>query len=200
MITRSDELRLIAKAKRGHAESFRALVEANKERLFSYVWRMLRNHHDAEDVCQTAFVRAYESLNSYSENYAFSTWLFTIAYRLCLNSLRKKRAQACDLDFAQLGGSEPDVAVSLAGSEEATRMREQIWDAVEQLTPPQKTAVLLFYREGLSCQEIGAVLGIPQVTVKSHLHRAREKLREILGDAIGANWTDVPDMSDSRYA
>lgn len=200
-MTRSEELKVIAKARRGHAESFRALVEANQDRLFSYVWRLLRNHHEAEDVCQTAFVRAYQSLDSYSESFAFSTWLFTIAYRLCLNSLRKKKALAADLDFAQIGGAEPDAAVALAGSEDAKRMRELIWDAVEQLSPPQKTAVLLFYRESKSCEEIGAVLGIPQVTVKSHLHRAREKLREILGDALVADWTAATtDMSDSRYA
>lgn len=185
---RSEEAKLIARARRGHAESFRALVDAYKERLFAFVYRTVRNHHEAEDVCQSAFVKAYESLDSYSETYAFSTWLFTIAYRLCLNGLRKKKAIAADLDFGQLAGFSEDAANELATSEEGRRLKELVWGAVDQLTESQKAAVILFYRENKSCQEIGTVLGIPDVTVKSHLHRAREKLRAVLGEALVEDW------------
>src|SRR5688572_30157781 len=116
-MARDDEIRLIARAKRGHADAFRALVEAYKDRLFAFVWRMVRNHHEAEDVCQAAFVKAYESLASYSEVYAFSTWLFTIAYRLCLNQMRKRRAVSGETDFSRIGGEDVDAAETLAGSE-----------------------------------------------------------------------------------
>lgn len=179
-MTRLDESRLIRRAQRGNAEAFRALVEAYKDRLFAFVWRMLRNHHEAEDVCQATFLKAYESITSYSDKYAFSTWLFTIGYRVCLNLLRKRKAAAPgDLDFSQIGCEDDEVGAELANSEEATRLRKVIWEAVEQLTPSQKSAVLLFYREGKSCHEIGGVLKMPAVTVKSHLHRARERLRLI---------------------
>lgn len=197
---RENERRLIARAKRGHADAFRGIVEAYKERLFAFVWRMVRNHHEAEDICQATFVKAFESLASYSETYAFSTWLFTIGYRLCLNTLRKKRAYSGETDFSLIGSSDLDVSLSLAGSEEASRLRRLIWDAVEKLSPAQKTAVLLFYREGKSCQDIGVVLGIPAVTVKSHLHRAREKLRELLGAELVEDWMEVRNLSDSGTA
>jgi RNA polymerase sigma-70 factor (ECF subfamily) len=199
-MTRAEEIRLIARAKRGHADAFRELVEAYQERLFAFVWRMLRNHHETEDVCQAAFVKAYESLDSYSSNYAFSTWLFTIAYRLCLNGLRKKRAVSGEMDFSHVGNGEPDVAILLANSEEAQRLRDVIWAAVDKLSPPQKSAVLLFYREGQSCQEIGVVLGIPAVTVKSHLHRAREKLRQLLSAELVEDWSEVRQLADSSPA
>ena len=199
-MTRPEEIRLIARAKRGHADAFRDLVEAYQDRLFAFVWRMIRNHHETEDVCQAAFVKAYESLDSYSTNYAFSTWLFTIAYRLCLNSLRKKKAISGETDFSYVGNGEPDASLSLANSEEAQRLRDLIWDAVDKLSPPQKSAVLLFYREGQSCQEIGVVLGIPAVTVKSHLHRAREKLRQILSPELVEDWMDVRYLADSSPA
>lgn len=185
---RSEEAKLIARAKRGQAEAFRALVEAYKERLFAFVYRTIRNHHEAEDVCQAAFLKAYESLESYSETYAFSTWLFTIAYRLCLNGLRKKKAVASDLDFAQLAGLSPDASEDVAESEEARRLKQMVWDAVDQLSAAQKAAIVMFYRENKSCQEIGLVLGIPDVTVKSHLHRAREKLRSVLSAAMVEDW------------
>lgn len=199
-MTRSEEAKVIARAKRGHADAFRVLVEAYKDRLFSFVWRMTRNHHETEDICQSAFVKAYESLDSYSTNYAFSTWLFTIAYRLCLNSMRKKKALSGDMDFSYVGDGEADVAMSLANSEEAKRLRGLIWDAVAQLSPPQKSAVLLFYCEGKSCQEIGVVLGIPSVTVKSHLHRGREKLRTLLNAELVEDWLAVRHLGDSSFA
>jgi RNA polymerase sigma-70 factor (ECF subfamily) len=196
-MSREDEARLVARAQRGNAEAFRELVDAYKDRLFAFVWRMLRNHHEAEDICQSAFVKAYESLASYSSEYAFSTWLFTIAYRLSLNHLRKSRRSAGEIDFSQLGDDQAEAGEALASSEEARRLREMIWQAVDQLTPAQKSAVLLFYREGKSCQEIGQVLDMPAVTVKSHLHRAREKLRSLLGSAIVQEWMAVQWLNDS---
>lgn len=199
-MARSEESRLIARARKGQADAFRELVESYKDRLFAYIWRMIRDHHEAEDICQTAFVRAYESLASYSENYAFSTWLFTIAHRLCLNQLRKRKALCGDLDLAFVGSADEDAAETIANSEEARRLRSMIWDAVDELTPPQRSAVLLFYREGKSCQDIGLVLGIPAVTVKSHLHRARQKLRDILGAEWVDDWMAIRSLSDSHLA
>ncbi|GAF92973.1 unnamed protein product, partial [marine sediment metagenome] len=145
-MSREDELRLVLRAKRGHADAFREIVEAYKERLFAFVWRIVRHHHEAEDICQTAFVRAYESLESYSSQYAFSTWLFTIAYRLCLNHLRKHKAVSGEMDFSRIGQDQADAPTELANSEEARRLRELIWAAADKLSPPQKSAVLLFYR------------------------------------------------------
>lgn len=199
-MAQNDEIRLVARARQGHADAFRELVETYQERLAAFVWRMVRNHHEAEDLCQAAFVKAYESLDSYSSNYAFSTWLFTIAYRLCLNHLRKKKAISGETDFSYIGTGQPDAALSLANSEEAKRLRDLIWTAVDKLTPPQKSAVLLFYREGKSCQEIGVVLGIPAVTVKSHLHRAREKLRQLLSLELVDDWLEVRRLGDSSGA
>jgi RNA polymerase sigma-70 factor (ECF subfamily) len=186
-MARSEEVRLVFRAKRGETEAFRELVDLHKDRLFGFVWRMLRDHHEAEDVCQNTFVRAYESLHSYSEAFAFSTWLYTIAYRVCLNTLRKKRPRAADLDLSALRTSDDD-ALAVAESEEARRLRRLVWSAVERLSAPQKSAVLLFYREGKSCQEIGLVLGIPPVTVKSHLHRARARLKDLLAAELGDEW------------
>lgn len=198
-MAREAEIRLIERAKRGHEDAFRQLVDAYKDRLFAFIWKMLRNHHEAEDLTQAAFVKAYESLASYSRQYAFSTWLFTIAYRLCLNHLRKKRPIASDVDFARVTRDEDDAAESVAGSEEAKRLRELIWSSVEKLTEAQKACVLLFYREEKSCQEIGQALGMPAVTVKSHLHRAREKLGKLLRRELVDDWSALSFLSDSNH-
>ncbi len=181
-MTRAEISKLVQRARQGRTDAFRTIVEAYKDRLFAFVWKILRDHHEAEDLCQAAFVKAYESLDSYSDKYAFSTWLFTIAYRLCLNQLRRKRHWTGEVDFAGFGSGSEDVAHEVANTEQARKLKDEIWSAVEQLSPQQRNAVVLFYREGLSCQEISQILSIPAVTVKSHLHRARERLRGLLSD------------------
>jgi RNA polymerase sigma-70 factor (ECF subfamily) len=196
---RDEELRLVQRAQRGDAQAFRQLVESYQDRLFGFVWRMVRNHHEAEDLCQTAFVKAYESLASYSRQYAFSTWLFTIAYRLCLNQLRKRKPVGGEIDFSRFAHPGEDSTERVANSESARLLRRVIWEAVEQLSPSQKACVLLFYREGRSCQEIGETLEMPAVTVKSHLHRAREKLGTLLRTELD-DWTAVSHLSDTHYA
>ena len=179
-LTRRTEKRLVTQARSGCEEAARALVDAHQDRLFAFVWRILRDHHESEEICQEAFLRAFDALDTFSAEFRFSTWLFTIAYRLCLNQIRRCKSVTGDLDFAAMASTEPDAAEQVAESEEARRLKDEIWNAVEQLSVPQKAAVLLFYREGMSCEAIARTLGIPMATAKSHLHRARAKLRESL--------------------
>lgn len=199
-MARSDETRLVQRAKRGSADAFRQLVEAYKDRLHAFIWRMIRNHHEAEDITQSAFVKAYEALGSYDAKYAFSTWLFTIGYRLCLNHLRKRKTVGTEVDFSRVDGHADDVAAAVANTEEARRLRNLIWSAVDELKPQQRAAVLLFYREGRSCEDIGQTLEIPAVTVKSHLHRARARLREVLSAELLGDRGDMRWLGDARHA
>ena len=183
-LTRRTEKRLVTQARSGCEEASRALVETHQNRLFAFVWRILRDHHEAEEICQEAFLRAFSALDSFSVEYRFSTWLFTIAYRLCLNQIRRRKSMTCELDFAALPSGEPDAADRVAESEEARRLKDEIWSAVDQLSVPQRAAVVLFYREGMSCEAISKTLGIPMATAKSHLHRARARLRESLAETV----------------
>ncbi|HSW46217.1 MAG TPA: sigma-70 family RNA polymerase sigma factor [Phycisphaerae bacterium] len=179
-LTRRAEKRLITQARSGCEEAARALVETHQDRLFAFVWRILRDHHEAEEICQEAFLRAFGALETFSAEFRFSTWLFTIAYRLCLNQIRRRKSLTGDLDFSGVSSGEPEVADRVAESEEARLLKDEIWKAVDQLSMPQRAAVVLFYREGMSCEAIAKTLGIPMATAKSHLHRARGRLRESL--------------------
>ena len=178
--SREQEKRVIARARAGDRSALRELVDLHKDRLFAFIWRMVRHHHDAEEICQEAFLKAFASLDSFSCQYRFSTWLFTIGYRVCLNELRRKRAVTGELDFASLPHSNVEVPATSLESEEAGRLKQLIWSAVERLSAPQRASLLLFYRHEFSCQEIARVLQLPVATVKSHLHRARNRLRELL--------------------
>ncbi len=194
-MTRNREKKLVAEARKGSEDAARYLVDAHKDRLFAFVWRIMRRHDEAEDICQEAFLRAFSSLDSFSSEYRFSTWLFTIGYRLCLNQLRRRKSLTGEMDFAMLASSEPDAALRLAESEDARLMKKKVWEAVDRLSPPQKAAVMLFYREGMSCEEIARTLEIPMATVKSHLHRARGRLRDSLATLV-KDWTQIPSLRE----
>jgi len=178
--TREREVHLVARARAGDRGAIRELIDLHKDRLFAFIWRMTRNHHDAEDICQDAFLKAFASLEAFSVEYRFSTWLFTIAYRVCLNRLRQKRALTGEAFSGALTLFCETDERSDVESEEVGALKGRVWDAVEELSPPQRATVLLFYRLELSCQEIARVLELPVATVKSHLHRARGRLRKLL--------------------
>lgn len=195
-LTRRMEKRLVAQARSGDQDAARMLVDAHKDRLFAFVWRILRDHHESEEICQEAFLRAFSSLESFSAEYRFSTWLFTIAYRLCLNHIRRRKSLTGDVDFTGISNGEPDTVEQIAESEEARRLKDQIWSAVDELSGPQKAAIMLFYREGMSCEVIAQTLGIPMATAKSHLHRARGRLRDILSGLV-KDWTTVRSLRET---
>lgn len=189
-LTRRAERKLIARVRAGDAEAVRQLVDVHKDRLFAFVWRIIRDHHDAEEICQDAFMRAFSSLETFRPEYRFSTWLFTIGYRLCLNWIRRRHEVTGEVDLGVVRSGEPDPASGLAESEEARRLKDKIWEAVDQLSVPQRAAVLLYYREGQNCQDISKTLQMPVATVKSHLHRARAGLRLLLSD-VADDWSRV---------
>lgn len=181
---RRSEKRRVLRARRGDRVALRELVDDHKDRLFAFVRRMIRNHHDAEELVQDAFLKAFASLDSFSTQYRFSTWLFTIAYRLSLNALRKKRALTGELDFGTLRDPAPVSDGLVAESDEARYVKQVVWRSVDRLSPPQRATVILFYQHDKSCQQIAQVLELPVATVKSHLHRARAKLKELLESTV----------------
>jgi len=175
---------LIDRIRQGDGCAMRELIDLHKDRLYAFIRRMIHNHHDAEEICQDAFLRAFSSLDSFSAKYRFSTWLFTIGYRVCLNWLRRKRPMTGELDFTTLPLSVPDAPTVSLESEEVGKLKNLVWSAVDRLSTPQRATVLLFYRHGESCNGIAQVLGLPVATVKSHLHRARTQLRSMLEPVV----------------
>ncbi|NOT01975.1 MAG: sigma-70 family RNA polymerase sigma factor [Phycisphaerales bacterium] len=188
---RRHERQLIARARRGDQRALRELIDGHKNRLHAFVSRMVRNHHDAEEVVQDAFLRAFASLDSFSTEYRFSTWLFTIGYRLCLNALRRKQSLTGEFDFATVPDGSDGIDRRTAESDEAAHLRSIVWRAVDRLSPQQRATVVLFYRHDHSCQDIALVLELPVATVKSHLHRARQRLRELLQPAVTSETTKL---------
>lgn len=197
-LTRLEEQRLIRSIKRGDQEAMRVLIDHHQQRLFAFVWRVVPNQQDAEDVCQEALLKAMAAIQSFDPTYRFSTWLFTIAYRLGLNTLRRRNKNVdADMDFNMFASTTEPKPSDCLESEEARRLKDAVWSAVDRLSVAQKTAITLFYRESHSCQEIATVMDVPVATIKSHLHRARARLQELLEPALASDWQELRMLSEA---
>lgn len=176
------ERKLIRRVLDGDRAAAEELVRAHQGSLYGYMLRLSGRPDVAEDVVQEAFVRALSNLHRYDERFRFSTWLFTIAKRLYVNA-RQRLAPSYDTDamgaaadrnsFARGGDESGDGAEHFAASGE-------LQNALGCLSEDQREAVVLFYQLEWSVEQIGDHLELPVGTVKSHLHRARARLRAVL--------------------
>jgi RNA polymerase sigma-70 factor (ECF subfamily) len=182
-------LALVRAARAGDAGAFRQLVEAYMRPIYALGRRLLSDHDDADDLAQETFVRAYQALGRYDERYGFHAWLRTIATRLALNEIakrRRRRTEGGEL-FEAAAETRAEAAPGPDAELEAGEMRERLQAALASLPEEFRTALVLRTHEGLSYEEIAHTLGVPIGTVMSRIHRARCLLRERLeGQAFAA--------------
>ena len=178
------ETECAARALAGDRGAFDRLVDVYAARLYTHVYRMVRNREEAEDVVQDAFLRAYRGLDRYDRGRPFRNWLYAIATNLALNALRarQRRGTVVALDF-------DDAALELHARTDDTRERAARGDmaarlarAVGQLPPRPAALVHLHYIEGMTICEAADTLGMSEEAAKVAIHRARKRLREWLGD------------------
>lgn len=176
----------IKQVKSGDQNAYAEIVELYKDKVYRICYRMLGNPHEAEDIAQEAFIRAYININSYDINRKFSTWLYRIATNLSIDRIRKKKPDYY-LD-AQIEGTEGlDMYSQIAADgplpeEDVESLELQEWVQGEILALPVKyrSAITLKYLEDLSLKEISEILELPIGTVKTRIHRGREALRKRL--------------------
>lgn len=177
------EQRIVKRAQKGDRLAFAELVELYKDKLYNLGYRMLGNPQEAEDIAQEAFLRAYANLNKYNANHKFSTWIYRIATNLCIDRIRKKKADySLDAEVDGIEGGDMYSRLKSSGDtpEQAAvrnEARQEVQDAIEALPDNYRTAVILKYLHDLSLQEISEILEVPVSTVKTRIHRGREALR-----------------------
>jgi len=162
-----------------------ALIERYHAQVRRFLTRLTRREDIADDLAQETFVRMLRHAGRYDPQYPMRTWLLTIARRLSINRGRSDgRAMGIDdWHWAPASGPGPDDLAEQA--DEREHLRRRLDAAITQLTEPQRHALLLFHQQELSVQQAAEVMNLPVGTVKSHLHRARAALRQILGDSQG---------------
>jgi len=180
----SSELALIDRCRRQDAEAFGRFMDLYQSRVLGFVRRMAPQAEDALDITQDVFIRAFQSFANFDGRSAVKTWLFRIAYNLCVDRARK---QGRTPPVASLGEpGEPDsieVSDTRWEPEQAAlnvEMNEAVEKAIGSMSDKLRSVLLLHDREDLAYEEISEMLGIPVGTVKSRLFLARQFLQSEL--------------------
>ena len=190
---RVEDDELIREAQRGDRSSFDALVRRYDQSVLRLALHMLGNEQDAQDVHQEAFLKAYRHLSNFRFECSFYTWLYRIVTNLCLDQLRRRKSRREDPSTALDGaGDEIDLLANLTDGRasanparelERKTMNTAIQEALDELTPRERTVFELKHYQGLKLRTIGEMLSTTEETAKNTLFRATRKLRARLAEA-----------------
>ena len=168
----------------GTTQAYNSLVQRYQRQVYNLAYRMLGNAEDAGDLVQETFLRAYNALGTFRQDASFLTWLYKIASNLCIDQLRSRKAKnALSLDVEIAEGREPSGDSRANGPEEAAvrdSVSEVVQRAIKNLPERYRVVVVMRHLQDMSVDEIARSLNMPTGTVKTHLFRAREMLRERL--------------------
>lgn len=179
----NEEAGLVRRCLAGDQKACRDLVKRFQRPVFSILVRMVRRAEDAEDLTQETFVRMFRALDRYDPERPFSSWLFTIASRLAIDHLRRRRVPTISLSQVEPGSHEErtiEVPDTGPGPDEITSNAEEevrTQDLIDSLPPHYRIVVLLRHQQDLSYEEIAEALQMPLGTVKARIHRARALLK-----------------------
>lgn len=188
--SRSEDSRNIRKALKGDQTAYRAILKKYHDQVYNLLYRMVHDKDEVEDLTQEAFIKAFNSLKNFNEEFAFSTWLYKIATNNCIDYIRKKKLATFSIDkpIESKDGEysyeipdstyEPDKTL-IAG--QRTRILEE---AVNALPEKYRQVILMRHTEDMDYQEIADALKLPLGTVKAHIFRAREILYKRLRKKI----------------
>ncbi len=184
----TSERLLVARLKRREPAAFELLVKTRQDRVYDFCVRMLGDREEAFDVTQDVFVSIHGHLENFRSDATLSTWIFRIAKNHCLNRLKylKRRGRGKSDELGDVSEQAISEALGPPGQPdelmEVARQKALIHRAVSQLDDDQRVLVVLRDIEGLSYEEIVEITDLAEGTVKSRLHRAREKLAGILAN------------------
>lgn len=182
---------LVKQAREGDEQSYKRLVNKYERALYYHILKMVKDKEQVEDLVQEAFVKAFDNLESYNTNYAFSTWLYRIATNHTIDYLRKKKLQTLSIDKprrTKSGEMEMQLEDHSAQTDRSIIRKQRqniVQDAIDELPAKYRKVIRLRHMEEKSYQEISEELGKPLGTVKAHIFRAREMLYKSLKDKRG---------------
>jgi len=176
-----EEREAIRRCRRGDPDAFAHLVRGHQAAVLALCYRMTGSREDAADAAQQAFLQAYRRLETFDPAQPFRPWLMKIATNECITLLRRRgrRLEAADAAAPERAvATEPDAPslVELAEDREAVRRAETA------LPLPYRTAIVQYYFEGLSYQQMAERSGLSTGTIATHLHRAKQLLRRSLSE------------------
>lgn len=178
----------VERALDGDESAYNALVEKYQNALYHHIRRIIRDRTEIEDLVQDSFIKAFSALDSYSSQYAFSTWLYKIATNHAIDFLRKKRLRTQSID-KPITTKEGEMEVELPDTTYRPdrhivedQRKTLIQEAIDALPPKYYRVIVLRHQHEKSYDEIARELDLPLGTVKAHIFRARELLNKYLRD------------------
>jgi len=181
-----NDFNLVSRAKDGDQKAYAELMQRYKDSIYFMALKMVNNKDDAMDLTVETFGKAFENLEKYKPDFAFSTWLFRIATNNCIDFIRKKRLNVVSLHtLSEEDGEEKHMQVraDVLNPEESSIKKqesEKLKNIVEQLPVRYRKLIILRYYEEQSYEEIAQQLDIPLGTVKAQLFRARDLMANII--------------------
>jgi RNA polymerase sigma-70 factor (ECF subfamily) len=185
-----DESRLIERARRGDLAAYDELVRAHQEAAFRAAYLITHDTADAQDAAQEAFIRAYDALGRFDVRRPFRPWLLRIATNLAINRLRASQRRQSLVERYGVNTMETQETPAIEASVVKRERSRRVWDAVRLLKPDDQQMLILRYFFDLSEAELARAFDVAAGTVKSRLHRALGRLRDLIR-------THDPDLIES---
>jgi RNA polymerase sigma-70 factor (ECF subfamily) len=182
----TDEHLLIERAKQGDVQAFRELVERSKRIVYRLAYDMTGNRHDAEDLSQDVFVKAYRSLPGFRGDAKWNTWLHRITVNTCLDHRKSSAPQSMEFNDDTEHNTPGDMlqhrheTILPDRAAQSTMIQQHIQQALDCLTPRQRSVFVLRHYHDLPMKQIAETLEVAEGTVKTLLFRAVQRLREEL--------------------
>jgi RNA polymerase sigma-70 factor (ECF subfamily) len=194
MIDPATESALVDRCRQNDFEAFGRLVDAYQSRVFGFVRRMVPNAEEASDLTQEVFIRAFQSFSRFDGRSSVRTWLFRIAYNLCVDRSRKASRTPAEVSNVGPDGEDQFEAPDHRWTPEQVTLNAELEAVVERgilsMSEKLRSVLLLHDREDLAYEDIALALNVPVGTVKSRLFLARAHLQKVLneyfGDAVNA--------------
>ena len=185
MLKEFDEKYMVDEVLSGNRKALVQLIEQYQGLVLHIVTPLIGTNEDREDICQDVFIKIFEKLNTFQFKSKLGTWIGNIAYNTSLNFLRKKRnillsslvPPESELSFIENAIAEFDTPEQILIRREDM---SQLSKSIDKLSSFQRTILLLFYKEQLNLEEISEIMEMPVNTVKSHLFRAKNSLKQFL--------------------
>jgi RNA polymerase sigma-70 factor (ECF subfamily) len=172
------DARLVVLARSGSQPAFQEIVRRYERPVHNLISRIVRDPALAEDVAQEAFLKAFRRLAAFDTGRRFSSWMFRISHNAALDALRRRRT-----GLVLEANPEQSAAVPVPDPVERAALGQALDVALDSLRPEFRAAIVLRYQEERSYEEIADVMGIPEGTAKTFVHRARKLLAHALAAA-----------------
>lgn len=166
----------IDRVKNGDREAFATLIEKHKSMVYTVAYRIVKNHEDAEELTQDAFLKVFQSIGQFEQRSKFSTWLYKIIYNAAISSIRKKRIESTLLEPMIIENYSDEEIFENLDQLDDDDQKALVESLMKKLNPEEGALITLYYMEDCSTQEIAEIMGLTQSNVKVKLHRIRKQM------------------------